>query len=518
MRILAFSAFLLLASTGVFAVFQEGDVDAVTKQATVLESQLSKTRSTTAEAAEVMLKLIDLYHENGRVFGLVRVGQGFVALHTTHPRHKDAMVKVMDGLRVTGRNKELIATGRQFLVRYPADAASAEAEKLLGRLLTRTNETAAAVVLNEAVWKRLGPTPEGREFGLRAVAQYQSFNNADGWTKAGTLADDMLDKLPAGPYAGYAGWLGVDSWERISNWAKANLTAGKLLAKGGLPGPYYFQNLHHRMGENYARQGQRVNAIDSFKKAQAVAGMPPRADILGRIISETYHSNPKPAVLEPLVAEYLQKYPDREERHQYRTYLALLYIADKQPAKGEQILAEVLPFDARSHNAVGNYLQASINDSAAAAATAQTAFFAADKTAMTAEAAAKTAALDPKQKAQVKALTDKAAMLRTQANTLKAEMDRTAALAQTKYTTVEQVLTAAIAKSKPYNAAALRYSLAIEFYRDRLKDVPKAKAAAREALFKNQTNEGYTQYRSIRRKSQPPDILGLPRIEVSGRL
>src|SRR5438876_1059030 len=140
MRIVGFSLLLLIASTGLLAFVQEGDVDPITKQATQLESQLSKTRSTTIEAAEVMLKLVDLYHDNGRVFGLVRVGQTFVALHTTHPRHKDAMIKLMDGLRVTGRNKELIATGRQFLVRYPADAASAEVEKLLARLLTRTGE------------------------------------------------------------------------------------------------------------------------------------------------------------------------------------------------------------------------------------------------------------------------------------------------------------------------------------------------------------------------------------------
>jgi TolA-binding protein len=492
MRILAFSAFLLI-STGLLAFVQEGgDVDPVTKQATQLESQLTKTRSTTAEAAEVMLKLIDLYHENGRVFGLVRVGQSFVALHTTHPRHKDAMVKLMDGLRVTGRNKELIATARQFLVRYPSDAAGADAEKLLARLLGRSNETAAAAAVNEAVWKRLGATPEGREHGLRALAQYQVFNNADGWNKAGTIGDDLLDKLPAGAHAAYAGWQAVDAWERISNWPKANVTAGKLLAKGGLPGPYYLQTLHHRMGENYSRQGQRVNAIESFKKAIAVQGMPANPGILGRVIGETYGTNPKPPVLEPLVAEYLQKYPERTDRHQYRTTLAILYLNDKQPAKAEQILTEILPFDARSHNPLHYYFQVSIGDTANVAAAAQTAFVNADKAATVAETAAKAAAADPKQKDQVKALTDRATTARKQADTLKAEMDRTATLAQAKFTTVEKVLTDAIAKSTPFNAAPLRYALALDFYRDRVRDLAKAKTAAREALYKNQTNENYT--------------------------
>src|ERR1041385_1948183 len=102
MRIVGFSALLLVA---IAAVFQETDVDPITKQASSLESQLSRTRGNTAEAAEVMLKLIDLYHDNGRVFGLVRVAQPFVAQHTTHARHKDVMLKLIDALRVTGRNK-----------------------------------------------------------------------------------------------------------------------------------------------------------------------------------------------------------------------------------------------------------------------------------------------------------------------------------------------------------------------------------------------------------------------------
>src|SRR5438309_42515 len=106
MRIVGFSALLLVAAA---VLYQDADIDTVTKQASQLETQLSKTRGNTTAAAEVMLKLIDLYHDNGRVFGLVRVAQPFVTQHTTHARHKDVMLKLIDGLRVTGRNKEVIA-------------------------------------------------------------------------------------------------------------------------------------------------------------------------------------------------------------------------------------------------------------------------------------------------------------------------------------------------------------------------------------------------------------------------
>src|SRR2546430_4514494 len=46
-------------------------------------------------------------------------------------------------------------------------------------------------------------------------------------------------------------------------------------------------------------------------------------------------------------SEYLQKYPQRDDRHQYRTLLAISYFNDNQLAKAEQILVEVLPFDSR---------------------------------------------------------------------------------------------------------------------------------------------------------------------------
>ena len=153
-------------------------VDTVTTQATKLEADLAKLRSTSTEAAEVMVKLADLYYQHGRVFGLIRVGQSFVTLHVAHPRHKDVMRKLMDGLLVTGRNKEVIATARQFVVRYPKDPASADVERLLAELLTRSGETAAAAGVNEARWRRLGATPEGRSAGTQAVAQYAALEQS----------------------------------------------------------------------------------------------------------------------------------------------------------------------------------------------------------------------------------------------------------------------------------------------------------------------------------------------------
>ena len=57
------------------------------------------------------------------------------------------MLKLIDGLLVTGRNKELIATGRQFLQRHPADPACVAVERWLSVLLRRAGETASTAAL-----------------------------------------------------------------------------------------------------------------------------------------------------------------------------------------------------------------------------------------------------------------------------------------------------------------------------------------------------------------------------------
>jgi len=409
----------------------EGELDPIAKQASVLEAQLAKTSSTSKEGAELQLKLIDLYEANGQPFGLVRTAQSFVALHVTHARHKEVMLKLIDGLQATGRTKELIATGRQFLSRHPADPAAVEIERWLARLLRKTNDYANTGAIQEAHWKRLGPTPEGQRSGRDAIYFYFVLNNPESLAKAAALGEDMLDKLPAGGPATSAGWSAIDAHERLSQWAKANLVAAKLLAKSPPTTPYYLQYLHARVAENYSRLGQNTNAADSWSKAIAVANMPPRPDLHMRMIEALFATNPKPEQFEPIVNQYVAKYPDRPDRFAAQIRLASVYLTAKNPARAEQILASVLPLDARSHSASSAYVQLFGAD--------------ADKNVKAARIA-----------------------------------------------TAEQTLRAAIAKSTPANAPILRYSLALELQRDRAANIPAAKATAREVAFQFPANDGYT--------------------------
>ena len=113
----------------------EQGVDDVSRQAMQLETELSKFQATTPEAADVMVRLAEVYHANQRVFGLIRVTQRFVNAHPQDTRHADMMVKLIDGLESVSRNKEVAATCRQFLAHYPTAPKCAEIEVRLADAL-----------------------------------------------------------------------------------------------------------------------------------------------------------------------------------------------------------------------------------------------------------------------------------------------------------------------------------------------------------------------------------------------
>ena len=92
-------------------------LSAVDQQAIALESQLNKSLDSSAAAAKVMLELVGLYYKEGRVFGLVRVGERFAKAQSRHPEHRAVMLKLLDGLEVMSRRNDFITIGRQYLSR-----------------------------------------------------------------------------------------------------------------------------------------------------------------------------------------------------------------------------------------------------------------------------------------------------------------------------------------------------------------------------------------------------------------
>ena len=142
-------------------------IDDVSVEASRLEGEVGKYRDISPEAGEALHELTILYHKHGRVFGLVRAGQRFVAAHSTDPRHVDVMLKLMDGLEALTRYKEFTVIARQFLTRYPKAAQCADIEERLAYSLEKLGDKLPAAEAYRTRWQRQ-PNPTGREFGVKA--------------------------------------------------------------------------------------------------------------------------------------------------------------------------------------------------------------------------------------------------------------------------------------------------------------------------------------------------------------
>ena len=339
------------------------------EQITKLEAELSKLRDTSPEAADVMLKLVDLYAAEGRVFGLIRVGQTFSTSFTTHPQHKTVMLKLLDGLVGTSRNKETVTLARQFLQRYPDDAAAVKFEQVLGQTLLQLEDRARAAEVYDSLWQRLGNTPEGKFAAGRAFNLYIALNTKDGFTKAATLADSIVDKVPAGEFAARYGVEGVLTWQRIGDWAKSNAAGQKLLKKNLPADPAYRSYLHTLLAANDTNLGQRANAADNLRKARALKDS---RDLLSRLIMESSAAGATPEQLEPLVAEYFTKYPYHPERFVLKSQLPPAYLRAKNKDKAVAILKELLVADTPAANLAASFVVENAADPAKYADTEQT--------------------------------------------------------------------------------------------------------------------------------------------------
>jgi TolA-binding protein len=393
-----------------------------------LEAALSKERDTSAEAAAIMVQLIDLYHAEGRVFGLIRVGQTFVTGFTSHPQHKDAMLKLFDGLLATSRNKEVITLARQIMQRYPNDPAIPRVEIVLAQTLEQTDDRPRTAEALEAVWKRQGDTFIGREAAMKAFTLYAGFNNKDGFTKASLLGDSIVDKCAAPEFASRFGMDSLIYWQRIGEYAKSNAVGSKLLKKNLPADPAVKAYMHTLLAQNDISLGQRANAAENYRKSRALVDS---KDALYRLVTELHSASVAPEQMQPLVDEYFKKYPWAIDRFVLKSYLPPAYVRAKNHAKAVQILKELMSEDPSSNGSALTLIQQNALDPAKNAA-------------------------DP-----------------------------------SKYPENEQLLLQAIGKN-PIHDAYLRYTLAFNVYRDQLKDLTKAKQVLRDLITKSPVSSHYS--------------------------
>ncbi|TXT19336.1 MAG: hypothetical protein FD138_4347, partial [Planctomycetota bacterium] len=275
-------------------------LDAVSQEAAKLEADLNKFKDTAPEAAEVLVKLADLYHQHGRAFGLIRAGQRFSAAHPSDPRNQPVMLKLIDGLEAMSRHKELTVSIRQFIQKYPTAPQVIELEERLAKALDKLGERQKAGETYRSLWNRQ-PNVNGRKFGELAVTRFNSGNQNEIF-EGNVLAEDMLDKLPAGEFT----------------------------------------------------KRQYANAATHFRQARAI-----RDDwyVLNALINSMYYSQAKAAEFEPLVNEFDAKFPDREERFEKRALLAVALIRDGDKARGLEMIKPLLAFNPYLHSIASVFVQ-----------------------------------------------------------------------------------------------------------------------------------------------------------------
>ena len=103
----------------------------INQQLSQLESELGKYKDSSPEAAALMLKLGDQYYQHGRALGLVRICQRFTSIQIKHGQHQQMMLKLIDGLQVLSRNKDMIVACRQYLECYGKSPQAKSVEERL---------------------------------------------------------------------------------------------------------------------------------------------------------------------------------------------------------------------------------------------------------------------------------------------------------------------------------------------------------------------------------------------------
>jgi TolA-binding protein len=467
----------------------DGEVDTKAK---ALEAELSKSLDSSPRAAKAMLELVNLYHANGRVFGLVRVGERFAKAQSTHAQHRAVMLKLLDGLEVMTRRDDFITYGREYLSRYANSAEAINVVTRLGDALVRNNKRIQAADAYRALWLHR-PIAANRVAGQRASELYVHTGNGRIRIRAAQMAESLLDKLPANEFTLRAGFRAVHEYRAISKWAEANSAAQKMFKKG-LPLTRRMQReLHELMSASYASQSQWANSVASLKQARALGD---RAELHLRQISHMYNAGLKAAQIGPEVAAIGRKFPGERARWEAYYWVGHAHAREGNAPQAARYIAAALPHASSANNMPYYYVTWLVDGAANQRNSAQVALNRAQtnidnaKKDETAKRIVFNKARPPDKKKAAQAvlmaasklvqlqqqeLTKAAMDLRTKqavVNPLVAEADRTLSAA----------LTRSKADRREFDVLALRHSLARTLYIERAKDEARGLTHARAAL------------------------------------
>ncbi len=332
-------------------------LDDVSKQASDLEANLGKYNDATPEAADLMVQLAELYHDDARLFGLVRVGKRFISTHPKDPRHPVVMLKTIDGLQALSRNTDMIVACRQFLAQYPKAPQCADIEERLANTLSRGQDKKATAAAFHAIWTRVGNTKAGRVAAARAIRNYDASGSGN-IEKGAQLAEDLMDANRDG-LGVRVGIHSVDAWSRSGNYAQSNRAATKLLRNPSLREPERRRLVHLQMAENYNRLGQHSSSAKSYSDARRI-----REDQATHSMQlDQLNTGKAPARdINPVARDYAARYPERDDRYRGLMILVQAHLRENNPNAAKELLRNVLVHDATTNNAAQLFVEANGSD------------------------------------------------------------------------------------------------------------------------------------------------------------
>lgn len=398
------------------------------QKAADLEAKLRQTLESSEEGAKIMLELVDLYHSEGRVFGLVRAGRTFVNAQAGHPKHEEVMWKLFEGLMVTSRNDEIRSTGLQFVERYPNSPKATEVHRELARVFERDGKRREAADHYRMAWEKVGAA--AAPLAAKAFTHYAELRSAEAATIMGDMAMKLMDQLPANVSAAQFAITAMYQARNYGNQhALCNRIGVKLFQKKIPLIERQNWEIHGWMGDSYVADKQYANAIASYR--QAIANKTDSPEIHRSLIRAIYEAQGSQAELQQAIDAYLASFPGEtvERKNEMRSYLANAKGRANDFAGAMAAAAPIL----KDHGGLASSLFSWANSAASAAR-------------------------KPDASGKVPA-----------------------GAGDNFWAQAEQIYAQAVA-GKPANAYLLHYNAAISLYRDQRKDDVKAKQLVRDQL------------------------------------
>ena len=341
---------VLFAQEGPAEAAKEKTISALDQKIADLEARLSQTLDTSPEAAFTMLELVEIYYNEGRAFGLVSTGRRFINAQPEHPKHREVMLKLIDGFLVTARNQDVISITRQFAALYPDAEETAEVERHLARTLDRTGKRDdAAKTYAYASGRKKGTLNDV----IQAVNIYRSLNNGKAHQEAATLALEILNSTN-GPAAAKVARTAFDSADRSGDRLLAIKVGNQVLAKNPpITKDQRFEILT-KVAAHYWNEGQKANTIKGYQAALKIK----KHEHTHRVLLDSYNQmQAKAQEMEKWVNKYLADYPESSYRGSILGYLAHAYSREKNNAKAGQVAERAILEDPAAHTIASHYVR-----------------------------------------------------------------------------------------------------------------------------------------------------------------